>query len=60
MGPFYEIETSSPAAALDPGESLTHTQRVAHIQGDKAGLAKIVDLLFDLDLDEIAAKFSSR
>ncbi|NIY45616.1 MAG: hypothetical protein GWN22_18560, partial [Gemmatimonadetes bacterium] len=24
LGPFYELETSSPAAALAPGESITH------------------------------------
>ncbi|MDX9883895.1 MAG: hypothetical protein RBS73_17675 [Prolixibacteraceae bacterium] len=57
MGPFYEIETSSPAAALAPGKSLTHTQRIAHIQGGRAELAKIVDCLFGLRLDDIVAKF---
>jgi hypothetical protein len=60
MGPFYEIETSSPAALLQPKESLTHTQRVAHIQGDKEKLAKIVNDLFGLDLDEIASKFQAQ
>ncbi len=57
MGPFYEIETSSPAADLKPGESLTHTQQIAHIQGDEAELAKIVRKLFQLDIRDIAAKF---
>ncbi|HLN71682.1 MAG: DUF6786 family protein [Methylococcaceae bacterium] len=57
MGPFYEIETSSPAALLQAKESLTHTQRVAHIQGDKEKLAKIVNELFGLDLNQIATKF---
>jgi len=57
MGPFYEIETSSPAAQLQPKESLTHIQRVAHIQGDKEKLAGIVSHLFGLDLNEVAAKF---
>lgn len=57
MGPFYEIETSSPAAELKPDESLTHSQRVVHIQGDKEELAKIVTDLFGLDLNEIASKF---
>ena len=32
MGPFYEIESSSPAAALSPGESLTHKQTTVHIK----------------------------
>lgn len=57
MGPFYEVETSSPAAQLRPTESLTHTQRVVHIQGDKVKLASIVNELFGLDLDKIATKF---
>lgn len=57
MGPFYEIETSSPAAQLQAKESLTHTQRVVHIQGDKEKLGQLVNDLFGLDLDEIASKF---
>jgi len=57
MGPFYEIETSSPAAQLQPKESMTHSQRVVHIQGDKVKLAQIVTDLFGLDLNEIATKF---
>lgn len=57
MGPFYEIETSSPAADLQPAESLTHTQRIVHIQGNEEELASIVKDLFDLDLHDIAAKF---
>jgi hypothetical protein len=57
MGPFYEIETSSPGAELKPGERLTHTQRVVHIQGEKEKLSLIVSDLFGLDLNEIASKF---
>lgn len=57
MGPFYEIETSSPAAILAPGESLTHIQRVVHVQGEPGKLAPIVKTLFNLELTEIAAKF---
>jgi hypothetical protein len=57
LGPFYEIETSSPAAKLNPGQSLTHSQVVAHIQGDEAELASIVKQLFNLDLKEITNKF---
>ncbi|OFX51310.1 MAG: hypothetical protein A2066_18005 [Bacteroidetes bacterium GWB2_41_8] len=57
MGPFYEIETSSPAAELKPDELLTHSQRVVHMQGDREKLAKIVTDLFGLDLNEIASKF---
>lgn len=57
MGPFYEMETSSPAAALAPGESITHIQRMVHIQGNREELAKLVKSLFSLGLDDIASKF---
>ncbi len=57
MGPFYEIETSSPAAELRPGESLTHQQRIIHVQGNQQHLSRLVDQLFGLDLDTIAEKF---
>ncbi len=57
MGPFYEIETSSPGAALQPSESMKHTQRIMHFQGDQEKLAKIVRQLFNLDLDDIINKF---
>lgn len=58
MGPFYEIESSSPAAFLAPGESMRHIQRVMHIQGDEQELAQIVNTLFNLDLNTIATKFN--
>jgi hypothetical protein len=57
MGPFYEIETSSPGAALQPSETLKHTQRIMHFQGDEEDLAPIVRQLFNLDLNEITSKF---
>jgi hypothetical protein len=57
MGPFYEIETSSPAAALQPGMSITHLQRVLHVQGSKLDMARIVNELFDLNLYTIESKF---
>jgi len=57
LGPFYEIETSSPGAALQPSETMKHTQRIMHFQGDKEALAKIVHQLFNLELDDIINKF---
>lgn len=50
MGPFYEIETSSPGAELAPGASLVHTQKVIHIQGKDEQLVPIVQDLFGADL----------
>ena len=60
MGPFYEIETSSPAAELQPGKTQIHTQRIVHIQGDKAKLAEVVKSVFNLDLDSIQSKFTKQ
>lgn len=57
MGPFYEIETSSPGAELEPGASLVHTQKVIHIQGNDEQLAPIVKNLFGADLNVIKTKF---
>ncbi len=41
LGGFYEIEASSPAAALAPSASITHVQRTMHFVGDAAALAPL-------------------
>jgi hypothetical protein len=41
MGKFYEIESSSPAAALSPGKSIQHIHRTIHFKGSKEELNKI-------------------
>ncbi len=46
MGPFYEIETSSPAASLQPGQTLTHTQYTLHLQGPAPILESIFNRIF--------------
>ena len=51
MGPFYEIETSSPGAALVPGESLTHEQCTFHLEGDAENLEGIASKVFGEALD---------
>ena len=60
MGPFYEIETSSPGAALAPGASLTHVQFTIHIQGEVAELSAIAEKVFGVDLDKVGKVFSAR
>ena len=57
MGPFYEIETSSPGAELLPNASLIHSQKVIHIQGSDEQLTPIVHNLFGADLNVIKTKF---
>ena len=53
MGPFYELESSSPAAALAPGESLEHTHRTIHIRGPEAKLDPIAKATLGVGIDEI-------
>ena len=59
LGPFYELETSSPAAALEPGGSLTHVHRTFHFQGERAGLDALARALLGVSLESIEA-FSPR
>lgn len=53
MGKFYEIESSSPAADLGPGESLTHKHTTIHLKGEKASLEKISKNVFGVSLQEM-------
>jgi len=53
LGPFYELESSSPAAALNPGETLTHEHRTFHFQGSEADLDKIVQKCLGISLEKI-------
>lgn len=57
LGPFYELETSSPAAALKPGETMRHVQRTFHIQGPEAALEPLAQELLGAGLAEIKAAF---
>ncbi|MDA0321652.1 MAG: hypothetical protein O2923_02900 [Verrucomicrobia bacterium] len=57
LGPFYELETSSPAAALVPGQTLRHAHRTIHIQGDESALEPIVRATLGVGLDEIKNAF---
>jgi hypothetical protein len=55
LGPFYELETSSPAAALAPGESLTHAQVTVHARGPEESLDSMSRMLLHAGLEEIQA-----
>lgn len=43
MGPFYALESVSPAAFLKPGKSLIHDHAVFHFTGDERGLNTIAE-----------------
>jgi hypothetical protein len=59
MGPFYEIETSSPAAALAPGQSITHVHRTIHIVGEEQDLDAIARKTLGVGLDQIKSALPS-
>jgi hypothetical protein len=58
MGPFYELETSSPAAALKPGETISHTHRTYHLQGTEANLDPIAKATLGVTIAEIKSALS--
>jgi hypothetical protein len=57
MGPFYELESSSPAANLSPGEKITHRQRIYHFEGSEEHLSLITAKIFGITLNEVKNKF---
>ena len=57
MGPFYEIESVSPAAFLKPNQSIVHKQAVYHFTGDEKSLDAISQKLLGVTLREIETAF---
>lgn len=53
MGLWYEIESSSPAAALKPGQSLTHVHRTIHLKGTKQALDAVAKKTLGVGIDSI-------
>jgi len=57
MGPFYELESSSPAANLSSGESLKHIHSVIHLQGEEEYLSLITDKVLGISIKKIKSIF---
>ena len=53
LGPFYELETSSPAAALEPAQTISHVHRTYHLQGSEAELNSIAKATLGVTIAEI-------
>jgi len=53
LGRFYELESSSPAAALAPGKTIQHLHRTIHLKGPKESLDKIAMKLLGVGVDSI-------
>ena len=60
LGPFYELETLSPALALGPQESYTHIHQTAHFSGPRTDLNQIAQHVFGVSLERIESVFSKR
>lgn len=57
LGPFYELETSSPALALAPGQRYTHVHRTFHLVGPEADLDRIAHATLNVGLAELIGAF---
>lgn len=57
LGPFYELETSSPAGALSPNEELRHVQMTVHLRGPRVALDRLATQLLGVGLDRIEGAF---
>jgi len=55
LGPFYELESSSPAADLAQGQSITHTHRTLHLTGPERELDIVARSVLSVSLTDIRA-----
>jgi hypothetical protein len=60
LGPFYELESSSPAAELAVGESLSHQHTTAHFMGERAALNELSQQILGIGLDQIEKVFEAQ
>lgn len=58
LGPFYELESSSPAAAAAPGERTIHRHRTFHFEGNEADLDHLAVKLLGVGLKQICMIFN--
>ena len=57
LGPFYELETSSPALRLQAGEQATHLHRTFHLVGPEAELDALARATLKVGLRDITTAF---
>jgi hypothetical protein len=57
MGPFLELESVSPAAFLQPAQSLSHKHSVYHFIGEAEALNPVAEKLLGVSTDEIKKIF---
>lgn len=52
LGPFYELESSSSAKELSPGEMIEHVSKTYHFEGSRDRLNEISRKVLGFDLDK--------
>lgn len=57
LGRFYELESSSPALVLRPGESAVHVHQTVHLQGSENELKTIARAALGVGLGDIRNAF---
>lgn len=60
LGPFYEIESSSPALQLAKGSTGTYKQITCHVQGNYQLLKQLAAELLAVNLDDIKGSLDSK
>ncbi len=53
LGPFYELETSSPALSLKAGETGEHIQETFHFEGEQQQLDRLSQSILGVTLEQI-------
>jgi len=59
LGPFFEMESSSPAAMLSPGSGIEHTHRTIHLTGPENELDAVAHTVLGVSLAEIRTALSA-
>jgi hypothetical protein len=57
LGHFYELESSSPAAALAPGASIEHVHRTIHLAGSEQALDQVARAMLGVDVQTVRNHF---
>jgi hypothetical protein len=58
LGPFFEMESSSPAAAISPGSHIEHVRRTIHITGPESDLEAVAHAVLGVSLGDIRSAFA--
>lgn len=57
LGPFFELESISPALALESGQGYTHVHRTLRLEGTPEALDQAAQTVFGVGIREIETKF---